>query len=109
MPNSSPLHTSKDPIEVLAAFPNFARSQSSWKSEQQLELLETIETRIIEDGWDIDQLKRIKKADWIEYDYGISTLERIEDEISSFKRQRPSSSSSTSLPYERALAALACD
>jgi hypothetical protein len=93
--NSSPLRTSKDPMEVLTEFFNFVRSRPGWKSERQIELLETIESRILEDGWDIDRLKRIRKADWTSYGFGIGTLERIKDEISFFKRQRPSSSSSS--------------
>jgi hypothetical protein len=92
---SSPLRTSKDPIQVLNEFFTWLRSRPSWKSEQQTELLESIENKVIEDGWDIDRLRRIRKQDWQDYGFGIGTLERIRDEISSFKRLRPCSSSSS--------------
>ena len=94
-PTSSPLRTAKDPIEVLTEFFTWIRSRPSWKSVQQKELLDMIEGKVIEDGWDIERLKRIRKQDWQDYGFGIGTLERIRDEISSFKRQRPCSSSSS--------------
>jgi hypothetical protein len=40
----------------------------------QTELLESIEYKVVEDGWDIDRLKHIKKQDWQDYGFGIGTL-----------------------------------
>jgi hypothetical protein len=52
-------------------------SRPCWKSEQQIDLLEAIENKVIEGGWDLDRLKRIKKQDWQDYGFGIGTFVRV--------------------------------
>ena len=94
-PTSSPLRTRQDLQKVLTEFFTWLHTRPSWKFAAQTELLESIEYKVVEDGWDIDRLKRIRKQDWQDYGFGIGTLERIKDEISSFKRLRPCSSSSS--------------
>jgi hypothetical protein len=73
VPTWSSLCTRQDPQKVLTEFFTWLHTRPSWKFTAQIELLESIEYKVVEDGWDIDRLKHIKKQDWQDYGFGIGT------------------------------------
>lgn len=96
---SSPIRSNSDPGEVLAQFFDWLIAKSS---AQQLELLESVKNKLLDEDWNLDTLRDERKGGamtatiWESYGFKLGTLANIQSKISEFKQQRrPQSRDST--------------
>ena len=93
--NSSPVWSEIDPVKLLRFFFKWLMDQLGFNNEQQREIFKPIKVRLIEEVWNINTLKALKrKGEGItneiqeEYDFKIGILARIRGKIFAFKLLR---------------------
>ncbi|KAI9769798.1 MAG: hypothetical protein M1840_003792 [Geoglossum simile] len=88
---SSPVRSNSDPSEVLSQFFDWLIVKSS---VQQIELLEGIKNKLLDEDWNLDTLRDERKGGamtiriWESYGFKLGTLANIWSRISEFKQQR---------------------
>ncbi|KAF2841094.1 hypothetical protein M501DRAFT_1013911 [Patellaria atrata CBS 101060] len=91
-PNSSPISSDTDPVELLAEFFEWLKLQPGFNTQQQVNILEETKVKMVEEQWSLDSLKLgkpdegISQIIWEEYGFKIGLLVRIRAKISDFKR-----------------------
>ena len=85
---SSPIRSETDPSEILAQFCNWLKERQGFTKPNQLEQLDLIKIKLLEDDWDMESLYKITDMKWEEYGFKPGTLACIRREMKRFKQQR---------------------
>jgi len=85
---SSPIRSETDPSEILAQFCDWLKERQGFTKPDQLEQLDLIKIRLLEDDWDLESFYKITDTRWEKYGFKPGTLARIRREMKQFKQQR---------------------
>lgn len=83
---SSPLDSESDLVEILQDFFSELKGTPQWRN--QLDALNAIEAKLVDESFDLDGIRGIKEITWEQWSFKAGLLGRVQRAAKQYKKNR---------------------